>query len=75
MKLSEVYKNRVKWIMIYHVQPDSDIVEMVSDKVFDHQKDAWDWFLYNYRIHNFIQPEAVKIHMGDFVISREEIDH
>jgi fructosamine-3-kinase len=67
--------------MIYHTSPDSEEVEMIGAKagydtgnepIFNTEKEAWDWFHANYRIHHFIQPEAVRIHIGTFALSRQE---
>ena len=81
MHLSSVYSGRFKWIMVYHTQPDSDEVEMIGSSVFGEtgkepifntEKEAWDWFHIHYRIHHFIQPEAVRVHMGSLSLSRQE---
>ena len=82
MHLSSVYRNRFKWVMVYHTAPDSEEVELIgsssmnigtgNEPIFNTEKEAWDWFHANYRIHNFIQPEAVRIHMGSLSLSRLE---
>ncbi len=73
LHLSSIYGGRFKWGMVYHTSFDSEEVEMFKDdKFFDTEKEAWDWFHENYRVHNFIQPEAVKFHLGGIKISRQE---
>lgn len=73
MHLSSIYTKWFKWGVVYHTQPDSEEVEMVSEGVlFDTEKEAWDWFHANYRIHHFIQPEAVRFHIGTVQLSRQE---
>lgn len=81
MHLSPVYTHRYKWVLVYHTQPDSEEVEIIGSKDFDAtgkepffntEKEAWDWFHANYRIHHFIQPEAVRVHMGTLTLSRQE---
>ncbi len=82
MHLSSVYSGRHKWVMVYHTSPDSEEVELVGsstigcgtgkEPIFNTEKEAWDWFHANYRIHHFIQPEAVRIHIGAFALSRQE---
>jgi hypothetical protein len=73
MHLSPVYLNRFKWIMVYHTRTDSEEVEMMGgDNFFDTEKLAWDWFHEKYRIHHFIQPEALRIRLGDLTITRVE---
>lgn len=61
MHLSNVYENRSLWIMVYHIQPDSEVVEMVSDKIFTSETEAWVWFHDRYHVHDFIQPEVLQI--------------
>lgn len=72
MQLSSVYDNRYLWGMVYHIQPDSEVVEMISDRLFNTETEAWTWFHANHRIHHFIQPEAVKFHLGSMKLSRQE---
>lgn len=68
-----LYSNRFKWIMVYHTAPDSEEVEMFNgEKFFDSEKEAWDWFHANYRIHHYVQPEAVKINIATGNLSRQE---
>lgn len=72
MKLSNVYRNRIKWAMVYHTDDYSEEVEIIDDKLFNTEKEAWDWFHSKYRVHHFIQPEAVQFHLGEIKISRLE---
>lgn len=73
MHLSPIYHNRFKWIMVYHTRIDSEEVEMCSgDLLFDTEEQAWTWFHAKYRIHHFIQPEAVKIRLGNLSPFRVE---
>lgn len=61
MHLSNVYENRSMWIMVYHIQPGSDIVEMIEETIFGSESEAWTWFHDHYHIHEFIEPEPLQI--------------
>ena len=60
MYLSPVYK-RVFWALVYHTQPGSAEVELVTNKLFDSKKKALKWFARKRQATNFIQPEAIMV--------------
>jgi hypothetical protein len=46
--------------MVYHIQSASEVVELIQDRFFDSEAEAWAWFHEHYDLSMFIEPEAVK---------------
>lgn len=47
--------------MVYHIQPGSEIVELVAPRFFKSKKKALRWFNRKYIPESFIEPEAVRV--------------
>lgn len=61
MKLSSVYTNIVLWAMVYHTQPGSSEVELISNRFFKSKKKAWKWFNRDHAASDYVEPEAVEV--------------
>lgn len=61
MKLSDVYLYRKNYGIIYHLFPNSNEVEFVTEKFFSSKKRAEKWFNKHYKNHRLISPEIVEV--------------
>jgi hypothetical protein len=61
MQLSAVYQ-RSMWMIIYHIEPNSEMVELVCNKLFKSKKKALKWFARKRRSEDYVQPEAVRVY-------------
>lgn len=61
MKLSTIYCGVQYWCVVYHVQPGSEIVELVAPRFFKSEKKTWKWFNNKYIPGSFVEPEAVQV--------------
>lgn len=63
--LSPIYNNRsLGWVMVYHTRSSADgEVEIMNTEgqFFASEKEAWDWFHTNHKVHEYLQPEAVEL--------------
>lgn len=61
MRFSDVYVRKSFWVLVYHVQPGSDVVELITQRFFDSEKKAWKWFHRKHMISEYVEPEAVMV--------------
>jgi hypothetical protein len=59
--LSSIYNARLRWALVYSIDPGSSTVEFVADRFFATEKKAWRWFHKHHKIENFIDPKAVMV--------------
>lgn len=68
--LSEVYAGLTLWALVYHTQPGSQEVELITHRLFKSKKKAWKWFLRKRKEADFIEPEAVEVsHLNRLVLT------
>ncbi len=59
MYLSQIYSKEF-WMLVYHTQPNSPEVELITNKFFDTREAATKWFYKNKKVKSYISPEVVK---------------
>jgi hypothetical protein len=59
MHLSSVYTGMCLWALVYHTQPGSQEVELITNRFFRTEKKALKWFKRKKRAADFVEPEAV----------------
>lgn len=61
MNLSPVYNEMILYALVYHTQPGSSEVELITEKFFKSEEKAWKWFHKKHKMEHFIEPEAVPV--------------
>lgn len=61
MKLSGVYDCITLYALVYHTQPGSKVVELITHRFFNSEKKAWKWFHRKRQVSQYIEPEVVPV--------------
>lgn len=61
LHLSGVYHNIRLWALVYHTQPSSKEVELITNRLFKSRKKAMQWFNRKRVPSAYIEPEAVEV--------------
>lgn len=72
MHLSPAYQKNF-WILVYHTQPGSLEVELITTKLFKSKAKAEKWFARKRKTSDFIQPETVMVSGLDKLYVRRDL--
>lgn len=72
IQLSDAYNHMTMWALVYHVQPGSTIVELITNRFFKSKKKAAKWLKRKTRDGQYVEPEAVEVsHFNRLVLTSD----